>query len=206
MSYSSSSKNKSITSIDTKTLNFLPTVKVLNIPLESPGTSYEIITSASPNDFMHTDHKNPSRDIGELSCSYTLPNLPDVVQPKGIMKSIRKVDKNVNKISKRQQPVEDTPQTQDNMTVVTIEDTSTDDSPGQPAMKIEIINLKSTDEQTKLENDPRNEQTENPENASTLANAHTEHTEKEHDPATTSSAKSSISDLHASDFFNPSEF
>ena len=124
MLYSSPSVNKSITSIDTHTLKFSPTVKGFHIPSESPGTSYEVITSANPNDFMNTDHESPSRDIGEPSCSYTIHNSPDVSQPKRIINSTPKIDKIVNKIWKRQQPVEDTPPTDKNITVVTMEDTS----------------------------------------------------------------------------------
>ena len=74
------------------------------------------------------------------------------------MKSTPKVDKIVSKMWKRQQPVEETPPIQDNTRVLTIEDTSTEDSPGQPAKKIEVINLESTDEQTRAETNIRNDQ------------------------------------------------
>ena len=50
--HSSSSECKSITSLDTTTLKFSPTVKVSSIPSDSPGTSYEIVASSTPNDFM----------------------------------------------------------------------------------------------------------------------------------------------------------
>ena len=69
--YSSSSENKSITSMETPTLKFSPTVKVFSVPSDPPGTSYEIITSTSPDYFMNTDHKSPSRDIDE---PYTVQN------------------------------------------------------------------------------------------------------------------------------------
>ena len=122
----------------------------------------------------------------------------------GIMKSAPKVDKVMNKMWKRQQSVEDTPPNQRNITVVTIEDTSTEDSPDQPTKHIEIINLESQDEQIRAETNISNEQAHEVESASTPTDAQS--SEEEHDLATTSPAKSSISDLHASDFFNPSEF
>ena len=153
---------------------------------------------------MKTDHNSPSRDIDEPSCPYTVHNSPTVGQQKGIMKSNPKVDKIVSKMWKRQQPMEDTPPTQNNMRVLTIEDTSTEDSPGQPAKKIEAINLESTEEQTRVETNIRNDEANETLNASTPSN--TQNTEEEHKPAITSPAKCSISDLHARDFFKPSEF
>ena len=110
MLYSSPSVNK--TSIDTHTLKFSPTVKVFNIPSESPGTSYEFITAASPNHFLNKDHASPSRDIGEPSWSYTIPNSAEVSQPKRIIKSTPQIDKIKSKIWKRQHPFEDTTPTQ----------------------------------------------------------------------------------------------
>ena len=100
----------------------------------------------------------------------------------------------------QEQSVEDTPPTQDNIPVVTIEDTSTEDSPGQPAEKIEVINLESTDEAKRADFNISNDQAIESENASTPAD--TQITEEEHDPAITSLAKNSISDLHASDFYS----
>ena len=103
-----------------------------------------------------------------------------------------------------QQNVDDSSPTQDNITVVTIEDTSTEVSQGQSTKQIEIINLESTDEQIRAETNISTEQAHEVETASTPADA--QNTEEKHNPATTLPAKSSVSDLNASDFFNPSEF
>ena len=55
--YSSSSENKNFTSIIKNKLKFSPTVKILHIESDSPGTPpFEIITSSNPNDFMNDDN------------------------------------------------------------------------------------------------------------------------------------------------------
>ena len=89
--YPSSSENMSITSLDKSTLKFPPTVKVFSIPSDSPGTSYEIVASSTPNDFMNSNLSNFHKNSNEPSCSYTAD--PNVTPPKGIMKSTPKVYK-----------------------------------------------------------------------------------------------------------------
>ena len=126
---------------------------------------------------------------------------PKVPQPKGIMKSTPMVDKIVSNIWKRQQSSTDQSPTKD-ITIVTIEDTSTKESPGKQKQTIEV-NLESTDEPEQLQANDNIVQEQESQNASQQVDFHNI---EEHTPATTSPAKSSISDLHASDFFNPSEF
>ena len=96
--YSSSSDNRSITSMDTSKLKFSPTLKVFSIPSDSSGTNFEIVASSSATDFMNDESTTPPKgaDPPEPSCSYT----SDVTSalPKGIMKSTPKVDKIVSNI------------------------------------------------------------------------------------------------------------
>ena len=192
MLYSSSSDNKSITTIDKNTLKFSPTVKVFNIPSESPGTpSYNIITSANSDNFLNTNHQNHYQKSSEPSCSYTLPSSPDVLQTKGIMKSTPKVDKILNKIWKnnnlQRRKLLTFPPNRENISVVTIEHTSKDGFPGQPTKKLQVINRESTEEQTNPGNDDNTEQANNHEQAP--ADTNIENIEEEHNPATTSPAK-----------------
>ena len=76
--YSSSSENKNITSLDTANLKFSPTVKIFSIPPDSPGTSYEIVASSTPNDFMNSNLSNSPKSATEPSCSL----LPTLLIPK----------------------------------------------------------------------------------------------------------------------------
>ena len=85
--------------------------------------------------------------------------------------------------------------------MVTIEDTSSENSPRKVTQRPKLINLESTDEpQEQAQTD---EVIHGPEDIAQPNN--TQNVEEEHAQATTSPAKSSISDLPASDFFNPSE-
>ena len=173
--YSSSSENKSITSLDT-TLKFSPTVKVFNIPSDSPGTSYEIVASSTPNDFMNSNLSNSPKNSNESSCSYTAD--PKNTHPKGIMKSTPKVDKTVSNIWKRQQSSSEQSPTKD-FTIETIENTSTENSPGKQKQTIEVVNLESTDEPVQVrpsdnivhdqENTPQQVDTQNMEEGQTPA-------------------------------------
>ena len=199
--YSSSSDNKSVTSIDTSKLKFSPTVKVFSIPSDSPGTNFEIVTPSSAADFMNDDPPLQSKSAGQskASCSFTPDTTPAV--PKGIMKSTPKVDKIVSNIWKRQQEKEKQSPDKD-ITVVTIEDTSSEISPGKVTQIPEVIHLESTDEPH--DNTQTDDVIDGPEDIVPASNS--QNAEEEHIQATTSPAKSSISDLHASDFYNPSEF
>ena len=199
--YSSSSDNRSITSMNTSKLKFSPSVKVSSIPSDSPGTTFEIVASSSATNFMNDETTTPSKgaDPPEQSCSYTA-NVTSSI-PKGIMKSTPKVGKIVSNIWKRQQA--NTEQSPDkDITVVTIEDTSPENSPGKVTQRPQVINLESTDKPH--EQAQANDVIQDPEDIGKQSNIH--NAEEEHTQATTSPAKSSISDLHASDFYNPSEF
>ena len=58
--YSSSSDNKSYTSNNKKKLKFSPTVKIMNIASDSPGTPpFEIVSSSNPDDFMNDNESQP---------------------------------------------------------------------------------------------------------------------------------------------------
>ena len=144
---------------------------------------------------------NLPKSADKPSCSYIIN--PEESKPKGIMKSTPKVDKIVSNIWKRQlsTTVKCPPK---DITVVTIEDTSTEDSPGNPGQIIEVVNLESTDDQDRAETNGNDVQAQEPQNTSKQVD--TQKNYEEHEPAITSPAKSSILDLHASDFFNPSEF
>ena len=145
---------------------------------------------------MNSNQMNSSKSAAEPSCSFTLN--PEVNELKRIMKSTPKVNKIVSNIWKRQHSIAEQTPTKD-ITVVTIEDTSTEDSPGDPTQMIQVVNLESTEEQEKTDTNVNNEQVQEPDTTSKQVD--TQNTDEEHDPAITSSAKSSISDLQASDFF-----
>ena len=60
--YSSSSDNKGFPTVNKSKLKFSPTVKVLNIEWDSPGTPgtpFEILTSSNTDDFMNDKTKEP---------------------------------------------------------------------------------------------------------------------------------------------------
>ena len=199
--YSSSSDNRSITSMDTSKLKFSPSVKVFSIPSDSPETTFEILAPSSATDFMSDEPTTPSKgaDPPEQSCWHTA-NVTSSI-PKGILKSTPKVDKIVSNIWKRQQANTEQPPDKD-ITVVTIEDTSSENSPGKVTQRPQVINLESTGEPH--EQAQTDDVTHGPEDIVKQSNI--QNAEEEHAQATTSPAKSSISDLHASDFYNPSEF
>ena len=200
--YSSSSDNGSITSMDTSKLKFSPSVKVFSIPSDSPGTTFKIVASSSATDFMSDEPTTPSKgaDPPEQSCSDTA-NVTSSI-PKGIMKSTPKVDKIVSNVWKRQQANTEQPPDKDITVVTTIEDTSSENSPGKVTQRPQVINLESTDQpHEQAQNDDVIHGPKDIVKQSNIKNAEEEHTQ-----ATTSPAKSSISDFHASDFYNPSEF
>ena len=194
--YSSSSENKSIASLDTTTLKLSPTVKVFSIPSDSLGTSYEIVASSTQNDFMNSILPNSHKNSNDPSCAYTADR-----HPKEIMKSTPKVDKKVSNNWKRQQSSSYQSPTKD-ITIVTIEDTSNENFPRKQKQTIEVVNLESTDEPVQVQrSDNRVHDLEK-----SSQQVDTQSMEEERTPATTSPAKSSISDLLSSDFYNPSEF
>ena len=82
------------------------------------------------------------------------------------------------------------------MTVVTIEDTSSEISPVKVTQIPEVIYLKSTDEPH--DNAQREDVIDGPEDIVPATNS--QNAEEEYIQATTSPATSSISDLHPSDF------
>ena len=70
--HSSSSGNKSFTSINKEKLKFSPTFKIHRIEPDSPGIPpFEIVTSSDPNDFMNDN--NESMQANQPSCSYSPP-------------------------------------------------------------------------------------------------------------------------------------
>ena len=122
--YSSSSDNMSY---NKHKLKFSPTVKIMNIESDSPGTPHiEIITSSNPNYFMQdanertnetTSNSHLQNSPSQPSCSYS--------PPKGTMKSSPKNDKIVDKMWKRPGHEE----------VIILGDSSTEDFPVQPPIK-----------------------------------------------------------------------
>ena len=81
------------------------------------------------------------------------------------MKRTSKIDKTVSNIWKRQlsTTVKSPPK---DITVVTIEDTSTEDSQGNPLQIIEVVNLESTDDQDRAETNGNDVQAQEPMNNS----------------------------------------
>ena len=214
--YSSSSDSKSFTSVNTAKLKFSPTVKIHSIEPESPGTPpFEIVTSSDPNDFMNDN--NESTQSNQPSCSYS----PTVQKrSQGIMKSTPKLDKIVNKIWN-----------QPNHEGTTLDNSSTDDFPIQPPiLQIEVVYLDSTTSnnadvpvvdisEDTTANNPEVPRVEPPENIPPISNNELPMDdsskdiqeeppihEEEHKTPATSPAKSSISSIHMSDFYNQDEF
>ena len=87
---------------------------------------------------------------------------------------------------------------------MTIDDTSTEESPGKQTQMIHIVNLDSTDEQEQVQTN--DDIVQEQETLNTSQQVDFQNIEEEHAPATTSPAQSSLSDLHSNDFFNPSHF
>ena len=209
--YSSSSDNKSFTSVNKAKLKISPTVKIHNIDADSPGNPpFEIITSSDPNDFMIDNNEQTQASTTDHQlCSFSQPSQPSCAysppiekRPQGIMKSTPWMDKIVPKIWK-----------QPNHEVTTKDDSSTEDFPVQrPIKKIEVVYLDattSTDHTTNLDvpiveitDDirPANEEEPPVNNEESPAN------KEEHRTPATSLSKSSISSIHASDFYNQDEF
>ena len=120
-------------------------------------------------------------------------------QPKGIMKSTPRMDKLVNKIRKQ-------PNHED---VTILIGSSTEDFPVQPPInQIEVVYLDSSEgtNNTGNQNTQDNETTPAIIPQDMTAGNPPVNTEEEHAPQSTSPAKSSISSLHTSDFYNPEEF
>ena len=87
---------------------------------------------------------------------------------------------------------------------MTIDDTSTEESQGKQTQMIDVVNLESTDEQEQVQTN--DDIVQEQETLNTSKQVDFQNIEEEHAPATTSPAQSSISHLHSTDFFNPSEF
>ena len=184
-----------ITAVNKNQLKFSPTVKVINIESDSPGTRpSEIIVSCNPDDLMdenqqESQQKNTQAD--RPSCSYSPVIMEPNAIPKGIMKSSPKLVKKIY-----QQPIHEQNQ------ATTLDDSSADDYPVLPPIKqIEVVYLDSTkstanigeqdNSQTSQQAPPETRQVE---------------LEEEREPVSIFPAKSSISSLHASDFYSPEEF
>ena len=218
--YSSSSDSKSFISVNKNKLKFSPTVKIHNIEPESPGTKpFEIITSSDPQDFMMDT--NESTNQQQASSSYSTPAR---TFPQGIMKSTPKWDKIVDKIWSQpnhestglemsstedfpiQQPIKkdevvylDSTTSENantaNTTIITISEDNSENIPDEPATEPAPVNDPPNNHHIQTTNDTNND----------IAIAPTAN-EEEHQTPSTSSAKSSISSVHTSDFFNPEEF
>ena len=209
--YSISSDNKSFTSVNKAKLKFSPTtVKIHNIDSDSPGTPpFEIITSSDPNDFMIDNNEQTQASTTDHQlCSFSQPSQPSCAysppiekRPQGIMKFTPRMDKIVSKIWK-----------QPNHEVTTKDDSATEDFPIQPPIKkIEAVYLDTTTSDNTRNPDvpiveitddtpPANEEEPPVNKEESPAN------EEEHRKPGTSPAKSSISSIHASDFYNQDEF
>ena len=213
--YSSSSESKSFISVNKNKLKFSPTVKIHNIQSESPGKKhFEIITSSDPQDFMMESNEPTNQQ--QTSSSFSPPSRK---LPQGIMKSTPKWDKLVEKIW-----------SQPNHESTGLEMSSTEDFPIQPPIKkVEVVYLDSTtseiantadttiitisevnsenilDEQAPVNDHPNDHQVQDTNDTNDVAIT-TPANDEEHKSPSTSPAKSSISSLHTSDFFNPEEF
>ena len=115
------------------------------------------------------------------------------------MKSTPRMDKIVNNICKQ-------PNHED---VTTLDDSSTDDFPVQPPIKqIEVVYLDSSESAHNTGNQIIQDNDGTPAiiQEEMTADIAPGNTDEEHAPLSTSPAKSPISSLHASDFYNPDEF
>ena len=218
LKFSSSSDSKSFTSVNKAKLKFSPTVKIHSIEPESPGTPpFEIVNSSDPNDFMNDN--NESTQANQPSCSYPPPVKK---RPQGKMKSTPRLDKIVNKIWN--QPNHER----------TLDNSSADDFPIQPPIRqIEVVYLDTTtsDNTTNADvpvvdlieditaNHPDVPMVELPEDIPPINNDELPMDEtskeiqeeppiheEEHKTPAMSPAKSSISSIHMSDFYNQDEF
>ena len=131
------------------------------------------------------------------SCGYSP---PIEKRPQGIMKSTPRMDKIVSKI--RKQPTHE---------VIIKDDSSTEDFPIQPPIKkIEVVYLDTTTSDNTTNPDvPIVEITDDTPPANEEPPANNEEppaNEEEHRTPATSPAKSSMSSIHASDFYNQDEF
>ena len=220
--YSSSSESKSFISVNKNKLKFSPTVKIHNIQSESPGTKhFEIITSSDPQDFMM--ESNDPTNQQQTSSPYSPPSRK---LPQGIMKSTPKWDKLVEKIwsqpnhestglemsSKEDFPIQPPikkvevvyldPTTSEiantaDTTIITISEDNSENIMDEPATEPASVNDHPNDHHVQNTND-----TNDTNDIATTTPANDE----EHKSPSTSPAKSSISSLHTSDFFNPEEF
>ena len=219
LKYSSSSDSKSFTSVNKTKLKFSPTVKIHSIEPESPETPpFKIVTSSDPNNFMNDN--NESTQSNQPSSSYSPPVQK---RPQGIMKSTPRLDKIVNRIWN-----------QPNHESTSLGNSSADGFPIQPPIRpIEVVYLDTTtsDNTTNADvpvveliedttaNHPDVPMVELPEDISpinkyelTMDETSKEIQEEppiheeEHKTPVTSPAKSSISNIHISAFYNQDEF
>ena len=130
-----------------------------------------------------TTHQEVQAYEGQ-SRTYIPPSASTSTTPKGIIKSKPKMDKLVIKIWQQK------PESEAFHLTTTLDDTSIDDSPVQPAgKKIKLVFLDSTGEQESGQS-----------NGQAPVKTPNDNIEEEHDPAPNSPANSSISSLHASNF------
>ena len=93
--------------------------------------------------------------------------------------------------------------------VTTLDDSSTEDFPVQPPIKqIEVVYLDSSESTHNTGNQIIQDNDETPAiiQEEMTADIPPANTDEQHAPPSTSPAKSSISSLHASNFYNPDEF
>ena len=92
--YSSSSDNKSYTSINKNKLKFSPLVKIMNIESDSPGTPlFENITSSNPNDIMQEENEQTQTTTGNSQChDFPSHSSCSCSPPKGTMKSTPRLE------------------------------------------------------------------------------------------------------------------
>ena len=216
--YSSSSDNKSFPSINREKLKFSPSAEIHSIEPDSPGIPpFKIVNSSDPNDFMNDN--NEAAQANQPSGSYS----PPVQQrPQGIMKSTPRLDKIVDKIWN-----------QPNHESTALDNSSADDFPIQPPIRqTEVVYLHKTTSKNNTNADvpivelvedtpadhpdvPMVELTEDtpPPNAELPKDESPKEAQEEppvhdeeHKTPATSPAKSSISSIHTSDFYNQDEF
>ena len=163
-----------------------------NIGSDSPETlQFKILTSSDPNDFMH-DNNEPAQasTTDQPSCSYSPPMEQ---RPHGTMKSTPRMDRIVTNIWKQPNPEE----------VTTIDDSSNEDFPQPPIKNIEVVYPDSSENTPTIDNTNVDANEDVPIEAQ---EADLPVNDEDHTTATTSLAKSSISTIHASDFYNQDDF
>ena len=165
-------------------------MKFVNIESNSLGTPpFELITSSNPNNFMNDDAPTTQQDVRTYerpSCSYNSPRAPNSPTPKGVVQSTHKMDKLVSKICLEKPEREALHATTTLPPLI---------PRYNPLTKMSFLG--STGEwESGQANDHVPVKTFEP----------IDKIEEEHDPSPTSTAKSSLSSLKASDVHNTYEF